>query len=280
VLAAGGALQLAPAQAGAGPAPRLVTAARCGLCKACRGGANRSCMVADATRLAASGHTGAALTAAGAAAVGTRLDIWWPIDERYYSGAITAFNAVSCEHRVLYDDDVPEWRGLWKEAVNVLRADAAPPQAGTPPPLLLEGPRRAEEATPSEGAAAPAAAGRPRRAAALQPGSYAVMWDLPHESRSTRCAECRKQKKGQCGKARPCASSCRHAADCRRQPTSSRRCLNRTPGMPVVKSSHHKKRKAEAGGAEAESSDSEDSEAEAEAAPVQWAAVPGFVPPA
>lgn len=49
--------------------------------------------------------------------------------------------------------------------------------------------------------------------------------------------------------------------------------------MPVVKSSHHKKRKAEAGGAEAESSDS-DSEAEAEAAPVQWAAVPGFVPPA
>jgi len=135
-------------------APAEMAARRCGQCRSCRSGAaHRACLMADARRLAAAGHGGAALTAAGHAARGRRVEIFWvrllvaqlmmrcahlrfcrdplfqPLDERYYLGTLREFDPFSCHHRVLYDDDEWETVALWKETVAAV--DVAPPPPGS-----------------------------------------------------------------------------------------------------------------------------------------------------
>jgi site-specific DNA-cytosine methylase len=90
---------------------------RCGDCRTCRTVSHRACLLSDARRLAAAGHAGAALTVAGDAARGVRIEVFWPLDERYYSGEIMAFDAYTCHHKIMYDDDESETAALWKETV-------------------------------------------------------------------------------------------------------------------------------------------------------------------
>ncbi len=146
-----GASEAAPAALGA---PRA--SLRCGECRTCKASAHKPCLLVDATRLAAAGHVGAALTALGTRAKGVRIEVFWPLDDRYYSGVVTDFDKYSCYHRVLYDDDEAELVALWKETVacdNVpakgaaqpvsvaqaqqLRVTVAPVPLAPPPPLML-----------------------------------------------------------------------------------------------------------------------------------------------
>ena len=136
------------------PAAALVSGAtdaskRCGDCRACKTASHRVCLLADARRLAAAGHAGAALTVAGASACGTRVEIFWPLDERYYSGTLFGFDAYTCAHKILYDDDETETAALWKETVACQgvaprpmardRGCALPPAGGDAVPASADG---------------------------------------------------------------------------------------------------------------------------------------------
>jgi hypothetical protein len=225
-------LEHQPGAAPTGPPAEAVLPGRrrCHACRTCKT-ANRPCLRSDAARLAAAGHVGAALTAQGSAAVGIRLEVYWPVDERSYSGAITAFDEYSCCHRVLYDDDEAEMVPLWKQVVS-LPDPQAPIVRKLPsapkPPSQLQTPVPARVAEP---AAAPAP--RARRAgaaidyAAMADGSELRPTQRLHSSK--RCDVCRSQKKGQCG-----------------TPYSPKACLMRTPGMSVER--QPKRRKLNLGG--------------------------------
>jgi len=225
-----------------GPLPLAPTAAQmaepCGGCRPCRAGAGRSCLMKDAKRLAVAGHVGSSLTLLGLAARGRRCEVYWPLDSRFYSATIMDFEPLGCRHRLLYDDDESEWVSLFKETVAVhgvseppsdsllgrgedtsavpavrlisqrrpapaiapRSPDASPvPVAGTPearaPPVMEDSP---EQETP-----------RPKRHRSGPLIDYAALL-APEPRVSTRCGECKKQKKGQCG-----------------TPTASRLCMRR-----------------------------------------------------
>ncbi len=59
--------------------------------------------------------TGAALTAAGEAAVGARVAVWWPEDRVFYKGALRSYDAYHKRHKVLYDDSADEWVALARQ---------------------------------------------------------------------------------------------------------------------------------------------------------------------
>ena len=40
----------------------------------------------------------------GKAAVGRRIEVFWPEDDTWYGGRVAAFNATSGEHKIRYDD--------------------------------------------------------------------------------------------------------------------------------------------------------------------------------
>ena len=121
---------------------------RCGKCRACNPvaqGAAAPCLRVSALRLAAAGHVGAILTAQGSKATGTKVNVWWELDQRFYAAEITSFNMVNHTHRLLYTDDKVESLSLWKERVELLHAmTEAPTAAGAavvqtrdPPPALV-----------------------------------------------------------------------------------------------------------------------------------------------
>ena len=94
--------------------------ARCDQCEAClaSNGPNgqkvrRRCLVIRASAAAASGHTGAQLAALGRKCIGARISVWWPLDEKWYSGFVTDYDSRRVRHQILYDDNEYELICLW-----------------------------------------------------------------------------------------------------------------------------------------------------------------------
>lgn len=215
-----------------GPLPLAPTAAHmaepCGACRPCRGGAGRGCLMKDARRLAVAGHVGSSITLLGLAARGRRCDVYWPLDSRYYSATVMDFEPSGCRHRLLYDDDACEWVSLFKETVALHSIPEPPPDsltgrgedtAAVPAPRLTTERRAAPSILPRspEAASVPVAATPEARAPPVMEDSpeqeprpkrhrtgpaidYAALL-APEPRVSTRCGECKKQKKGQCGTA-------------------------------------------------------------------------------
>ena len=46
-------------------------------------------------------------------AVGARVSLWWPLDDEWYSGYLTAFDPIRQRHTVCYDDGDVEIVALW-----------------------------------------------------------------------------------------------------------------------------------------------------------------------
>ena len=146
--AAAGATSNVPTPADAVGAAAASMAARCGACRPCRSSPtllpssspphplppSKGCLLVGARRLAAAGHGGAALTCLGAAAVGARVAVFWPLDARFYSGTLTSWNAGGCAHRVLYDDDAAETVQLWKQTVELREMPHPQPPPSHPQP--------------------------------------------------------------------------------------------------------------------------------------------------
>jgi hypothetical protein len=60
----------------------------CEGCAQSRGKRRHRCLLRLAREAAAGGAEGAALAARGAAAVGARISVWWPLDEAWYDGLV------------------------------------------------------------------------------------------------------------------------------------------------------------------------------------------------
>lgn len=63
------------------------------MCEACTqftGSTSRRCLLVRATAAAAAGHAGAQLSVLGDKCVGAEIDVWWPLDESYYKGVVSA----------------------------------------------------------------------------------------------------------------------------------------------------------------------------------------------
>ncbi|KAK4735677.1 hypothetical protein R3W88_009938 [Solanum pinnatisectum] len=52
--------------------------------------------------------------------VGTRIRVWWPLDEMFYEGAISGFDHVTKRHQIKYDDGETETLDLNKEQFEIL----------------------------------------------------------------------------------------------------------------------------------------------------------------
>ncbi|KAJ8536205.1 hypothetical protein K7X08_034606 [Anisodus acutangulus] len=52
--------------------------------------------------------------------VGIRIRVWWPLEEVFYEGAISAFDSVKKKHEITYDDGVIEILNLSKEQWEML----------------------------------------------------------------------------------------------------------------------------------------------------------------
>lgn len=49
-----------------------------------------------------------------------RIRIYWPLDEKWYSGTVTSFDCLRNRHQVLYDDEDSRWYDLSTRRWNVL----------------------------------------------------------------------------------------------------------------------------------------------------------------
>ena len=54
-------------------------------------------------------------------AIGDRIEVYWPMDRKFYSGTISSSNCTSSKHEVMYDDGDVEILDLSKERWNYLR---------------------------------------------------------------------------------------------------------------------------------------------------------------
>ena len=71
------------------------------------------CLVIRGAAAAAAGHSGAQLAILGDAALGAKVEVWWPMDENWYSGTVTAFDELRFQHTVSYQDGDVEFLKLW-----------------------------------------------------------------------------------------------------------------------------------------------------------------------
>ena len=74
---------------------------------------NRRCLTNRAAAAAAAGHSGAQLAVLGEEAVGAEVEVWWPLDEDWYRGTVSGFEALRQRHTVCYSDGDVEIIPLW-----------------------------------------------------------------------------------------------------------------------------------------------------------------------
>ena len=71
------------------------------------------CFIIRGAAAAAAGHSGAQLAVLGEAAIGATVQIWWPLDENWYTGVVTGFDDLRFQHTIAYADGDVEFLKLW-----------------------------------------------------------------------------------------------------------------------------------------------------------------------
>ena len=119
--------------------------------------------------------------ASGAALVGARVVVWWPMDAAWYAGKVAAFSMRTKKHTVAYDDGAKEAVSLAAELVRDEAAHVAALEAGLPlAPVMAE----AEEEEPSKKACAAKKAPAAKRTRAAS--GPAIEVEAPAPKRVTR----------------------------------------------------------------------------------------------
>lgn len=52
--------------------------------------------------------------------VTARIRVYWPLDEKWYSGTVVRFDSARARHQVLYDDEDTRWYDLSTRRWNLL----------------------------------------------------------------------------------------------------------------------------------------------------------------
>ena len=73
------------------------------------------------------------------ALTGTRLRVFWPLENAFFKGKVVAFDRFTMKHRVRYEDGDAEWLELFRERV---RWDQPPSDAARAAPRRRRGNRR------------------------------------------------------------------------------------------------------------------------------------------
>ncbi|EPS63050.1 hypothetical protein M569_11739, partial [Genlisea aurea] len=58
--------------------------------------------------------------------VGRKINVWWPMDEKYYPGTVKSFDVVKKKHVILYDDGDVEILRLDKERWKLIESSKNP----------------------------------------------------------------------------------------------------------------------------------------------------------
>jgi hypothetical protein len=72
--------------------------------------------------------------------IGTRLDVFWPLDNQYYSATVVSQGSNATQVSLLYDDGDTEWIDLTEHDFKLLpgqRRTKNPPQGGRQPEQIL-----------------------------------------------------------------------------------------------------------------------------------------------
>ena len=50
--------------------------------------------------------------------IGSRLQVWWPGDRKWFSGVVSSF--ANNQHKIVYDDGEVKWHMLWIDEWQLL----------------------------------------------------------------------------------------------------------------------------------------------------------------
>ncbi|KAL6584953.1 hypothetical protein OROMI_004242 [Orobanche minor] len=107
--------------------------------------------------------------------VNLRIQVWWPMDETFYTGTVTAFDPETKKHTILYDDEEIEILNLRKETWGLYRNEQ-PPQ-----PVKILKKTTSRRAVSSK---LLHAASSPKRLK-IESGSAIIKYELDDETRET-----------------------------------------------------------------------------------------------